>query len=114
MSHLISRLPLDEATGNSFFLSSQVEELSKAGRNVSKPLPERVTHFVEIIRLDVGNRSLNWSRNIERQTGHPVVHAYQHEYPDFIVIQGRSRILNPAYPDGLEMLAAGLSNAATL
>lgn len=69
MSHLTSRLLLDEATGNSSILSSEAQELSKVVRNVSRPLTERVTHFEDIINLEVGDTSLSRARNIEREIG---------------------------------------------
>ncbi|WP_027078432.1 DUF1611 domain-containing protein [Maribacter antarcticus] len=38
---------------------------------------------------------------------HAVVSAYTNEYPDVIVIEGQGSLMNPAYPGGFEILAAG-------
>ncbi len=38
---------------------------------------------------------------------HAVVSAYTHENPDVIVIEGQGSLMNPAYPGGFEILAAG-------
>lgn len=38
---------------------------------------------------------------------HAVVSAYQNESPDVIVIEGQGSLMNPAYPGGFEILAAG-------
>jgi uncharacterized NAD-dependent epimerase/dehydratase family protein len=38
---------------------------------------------------------------------HAVVSAYKEEKPDVIVIEGQGSLMNPAYPGGFEILAAG-------
>ncbi|TXF90320.1 DUF1611 domain-containing protein [Neolewinella aurantiaca] len=38
---------------------------------------------------------------------HAVVSAYRNESPDVIVIEGQGSLMNPAYPGGFEILAAG-------
>ena len=38
---------------------------------------------------------------------HAVVSAYEHKKPDLIVIEGQGSLMNPAYPGGFEILAAG-------
>lgn len=38
---------------------------------------------------------------------HAVVSAYNNESPDVIVIEGQGSLMNPAYPGGFEILAAG-------
>lgn len=38
---------------------------------------------------------------------HAVVSAYKNENPDVIVIEGQGSLMNPAYPGGFEILAAG-------
>ncbi|CAM4145140.1 DUF1611 domain-containing protein [Zobellia roscoffensis] len=38
---------------------------------------------------------------------HAVVSAYKNESPDVIVIEGQGSLMNPAYPGGFEILAAG-------
>jgi uncharacterized NAD-dependent epimerase/dehydratase family protein len=38
---------------------------------------------------------------------HAVVNAYKNEKPDVIVIEGQGSLMNPAYPGGFEILAAG-------
>lgn len=38
---------------------------------------------------------------------HAVVSAWRNERPDVIVIEGQGSLLNPAYPGGMEILAAG-------
>ncbi len=38
---------------------------------------------------------------------HAVVSAYRNESPDAIVIEGQGSLMNPAYPGGFEILAAG-------
>ncbi len=38
---------------------------------------------------------------------HAVVGAYKNEDPDVIVIEGQGSLMNPAYPGGFEILAAG-------
>ena len=38
---------------------------------------------------------------------HAVVNAYRNEQPDAIVIEGQGSLMNPAYPGGFEILAAG-------
>ena len=38
---------------------------------------------------------------------HAVVSAYRNERPDVIVIEGQGSLMNPAYPGGFEILAAG-------
>ncbi len=38
---------------------------------------------------------------------HAIVSAYRNEHPDVIVIEGQGSLMNPAYPGGFEILAAG-------
>jgi len=38
---------------------------------------------------------------------HAVYEAWRHEHPDFIAIEGQGSLMNPAYPGGFEILAAG-------
>ncbi|MGB5942505.1 MAG: DUF1611 domain-containing protein [Leeuwenhoekiella sp.] len=38
---------------------------------------------------------------------HAIVSAYNNENPDVIVIEGQGSLMNPAYPGGFEILAAG-------
>ncbi|MFC1731007.1 DUF1611 domain-containing protein [candidate division KSB1 bacterium] len=38
---------------------------------------------------------------------HAVHEAWRNEYPDVIVIEGQGSLMNPAYPGGFEILAAG-------
>lgn len=38
---------------------------------------------------------------------HAVVSAYKNEKPDVVVIEGQGSLMNPAYPGGFEILAAG-------
>ncbi|WP_281542581.1 DUF1611 domain-containing protein [Maribacter aestuarii] len=38
---------------------------------------------------------------------HAVVSAYNNENPDVIIIEGQGSLMNPAYPGGFEILAAG-------
>ena len=38
---------------------------------------------------------------------HAVVGAYKNENPDVIIIEGQGSLMNPAYPGGFEILAAG-------
>lgn len=38
---------------------------------------------------------------------HAVVSAWNNEHPDLIVIEGQGSLMNPAYPGGFEILAAG-------
>lgn len=38
---------------------------------------------------------------------HAVISAWKHENPDVIVIEGQGSLMNPAYPGGFEILAAG-------
>ncbi|WP_420321386.1 DUF1611 domain-containing protein [Flagellimonas sp.] len=38
---------------------------------------------------------------------HAIVKAYNNENPDVIVIEGQGSLMNPAYPGGFEILAAG-------
>ena len=38
---------------------------------------------------------------------HAVVSAYRNERPDVVVIEGQGSLMNPAYPGGFEILAAG-------
>ncbi|MDT7828786.1 DUF1611 domain-containing protein [Pricia sp. S334] len=38
---------------------------------------------------------------------HAVVSAYKNEKPDVLVIEGQGSLMNPAYPGGFEILAAG-------
>ena len=38
---------------------------------------------------------------------HAVVSAYKNESPDVIIIEGQGSLMNPAYPGGFEILAAG-------
>jgi uncharacterized NAD-dependent epimerase/dehydratase family protein len=38
---------------------------------------------------------------------HAVVSAWKNEKPDVIVIEGQGSLMNPAYPGGFEILAAG-------
>lgn len=45
---------------------------------------------------------------------HAVVQAYQNEKPDVIVIEGQGSLMNPAYPGGFEILAAGRPDAVIL
>ena len=45
---------------------------------------------------------------------HAVVSAYTNEKPDVIVIEGQGSLMNPAYPGGFEILAAGRPNYVIL
>ncbi len=45
---------------------------------------------------------------------HAVWSAWQEKHPDVIVIEGQGSLLNPAYPGGFEILAAGRPDAIVL
>ena len=45
---------------------------------------------------------------------HAVVSAYRNEHPDVVVIEGQGSLMNPAYPGGFEILAAGRPDAVIL
>ena len=45
---------------------------------------------------------------------HAVHEAWIHEEPDVIVLEGQGSLLNPAYPGGFELLAAGRPNLVIL
>ena len=45
---------------------------------------------------------------------HAIVTAFQRERPDAIVIEGQGSLMNPAYPGGLEILAAGRPDAVVM
>ncbi len=45
---------------------------------------------------------------------HAVWTAWQEEHPDVIVIEGQGSLMNPAYPGGFEILAAGRPDAVIL
>jgi len=45
---------------------------------------------------------------------HAVVSAWKEERPDVIVIEGQGSLMNPAYPGGFEILAAGRPHAVIL
>jgi len=45
---------------------------------------------------------------------HAVYEAWTHEAPDVIVLEGQGSLLNPAYPGGFELLAAGRPNLVIL
>lgn len=45
---------------------------------------------------------------------HAVWLAWQEEQPDFIIIEGQGSLMNPAYPGGFEILAAGRPDAVVL
>ncbi len=45
---------------------------------------------------------------------HAVVSAYRNEKPDVVVIEGQGSLMNPAYPGGFEILAAGRPDAVIL
>ena len=38
---------------------------------------------------------------------HAVHEAWKHEHPDVIILEGQGSLMNPAYPGGFELLAAG-------
>ncbi len=44
---------------------------------------------------------------ISGEIEHAIVEAWKHENPDVIVLEGQGSLLNPAYPGGFELLAAG-------
>lgn len=45
---------------------------------------------------------------------HAVYEAWKNEHPDVIVIEGQGSLLNPAYPGGFEILAAGRPDVVIL
>jgi uncharacterized NAD-dependent epimerase/dehydratase family protein len=45
---------------------------------------------------------------------HIVYEAWKNENPDLIVIEGQGSLMNPAYPGGFEILAAGRPNFVIL
>ncbi len=45
---------------------------------------------------------------------HAVYEAWKHEHPDLIVIEGQGSLMNPAYPGGFEILAAGRPDCVIL
>jgi uncharacterized NAD-dependent epimerase/dehydratase family protein len=45
---------------------------------------------------------------------HAIVNAWQEQQPDVIVIEGQGSLMNPAYPGGFEILAAGRPNVIIL
>ena len=45
---------------------------------------------------------------------HAIYEAWTHEAPDVIVLEGQGSLLNPAYPGGFELLAAGRPNLVIL
>ena len=45
---------------------------------------------------------------------HAIVTAWKRERPEFIVIEGQGSLMNPAYPGGFEILAAGRPDVIVL
>ena len=45
---------------------------------------------------------------------HAIHEAWKHEHPDVIILEGQGSLLNPAYPGGFELLAAGRPNFVIL
>ncbi len=45
---------------------------------------------------------------------HAVVSAFDEQHPDVIVLEGQGSLMNPAYPGGFELLAAGRPDAVVL
>ena len=45
---------------------------------------------------------------------HAVYSAWEQEHPDVIIIEGQGSLMNPAYPGGFEILAAGRPDAVIL
>ncbi len=45
---------------------------------------------------------------------HAVHEAWKNEHPDVIVLEGQGSLMNPAYPGGFELLAAGRPDAIVL
>ncbi|MBD3376705.1 DUF1611 domain-containing protein, partial [candidate division KSB1 bacterium] len=45
---------------------------------------------------------------------HAIVSAWKEQHPDVIVIEGQGSLMNPAYPGGFEILAAGRPDVIVL
>ncbi len=111
-SFRIAVLGTDSAVGKRTTAWRLVESLEKAGRSVQM-IGTGQTAWLQGAKHSLVLDSLV-NDFVSGEIEHAVWSAWDEHKPDFIVIEGQGSLLNPAYPGGFEILAAGRPHAVIM
>jgi len=108
----VALLGTDSAVGKRTTAWLLVDELARAGRR-AELVGTGQTAWLQGARYSVIMDSLV-NDFVAGEIEHAVWSAFTHERPDAIVIEGQGSLMNPAYPGGFEILAAGRPDVVML
>ena len=101
----IALLGTDSAIGKRTTAWLLVQAFRKAGYN-SEMIGTGQTAWLQGARYSIVLDSLV-NDFVSGEIEHVIYQAWKNEHPDVIVLEGQGSLLNPAYPGGFELLAAG-------
>ncbi|MFH0946001.1 MAG: DUF1611 domain-containing protein [Planctomycetota bacterium] len=108
----VALLGTDSAVGKRTTAWVVVEALRQAGIT-AELVGTGQTAWMQGVRFDILLDSLV-NDFLSGEIEHAVWSAWKEAAPDVIVIEGQGSLMNPAYPGGYELLAAGRPNAVVL
>ncbi len=111
-SFTIALLGTDSAVGKRTTAWLLVQGLQESGRS-AEMIGTGQTAWMQGARYSVVTDSLV-SDFISGEIEHAVWSAWNENHPDVIVLEGQGSLMNPAYPGGFELLAAGRPDAVVL
>ena len=108
----IALLGTDSAVGKRTTAWILTEALNKAGYK-SEMIGTGQTAWMQGVRFGIILDSLV-NDFVSGEIEHAVWSAWNESHPDIIIIEGQGSLMNPAYPGGFEILAAGRPDAVVL
>ena len=108
----IALLGTDSAVGKRTTAWKVVEGLEGRGRSVEM-IGTGQTAWMQGVRYGIVLDSLV-NDFVSGEIEHAVQRAWTESRPDFMVLEGQGSLMNPAYPGGFELLAAGRPHAVVL
>lgn len=108
----IAALGTDSAVGKRTTAWKLVEALEARGRSVEM-IGTGQTAWMQGVRFGIILDSLV-NDFVSGEIEHAVHRAWTEAKPDFMILEGQGSLMNPAYPGGFELLAAGRPHALLL
>ena len=108
----VAVLGTDSAVGKRTTAWKIVEELERRGRT-AEMIGTGQTAWMQGVRYGIILDSLV-NDFVSGEIEHAVVSAWNEVAPEFIILEGQGSLMNPAYPGGFELLAAGRPEAVIL
>jgi len=111
-SYRVAVLGTDSAVGKRTTAWRLVHALEQAGRSAAMVGTGQTAWLQGATHAIVLDSLVN--DFVSGEIEHAVWSAWQAQRPEFIVIEGQGSLLNPAYPGGFELLAAGRPHAVVM